>query len=89
MVLLFMVRDLWVILIMLIATIFSGLFVFSCEVLGDCEGIFCLLGILFFPVLMIMGVGRAFGEVFCEPVGEMMDDYCRIVSDGAESICDI
>lgn len=89
MILLFMVRDLWVILCMLFVTLLAGMFGFSFEIISDLEGPLCLLAVLFFPVTMILGVGRAFGEVFCEPVSDMMEDFCRIASEGAESICDI
>ena len=89
MALLFIVRDLWVIVVMFFAAFFAGMFGLSCEILSDLDGIVCLLGVLFFPVLMILGIGKAFGEFFCEPVGEILQDFCQIASEGMESICNI
>ena len=89
MALVFVVRDLWVILCMLFLTLFAGMFPFACEILGECEGLGAIIGILFFPVLMIMGIGRAFGEFFCEPASGMMSDYCEMFRSGVESICEI
>lgn len=48
--------------------IFAGLFGFSFEMLSELEGCTCLLGVIFFPVLMILGIGMAFKEIFCDVV---------------------
>jgi hypothetical protein len=56
----FVCRDLLVILGMLFVTILTGMFGFSCEVLSNLDGICCVLGVIFFPVCMLMGIGMAF-----------------------------
>lgn len=67
--LLFLTRDLFFYLCMSFMSLFAGMCGFSFEILSDQEGVMCILGALFFPVLMVMGIGRAFSEFFCEPAG--------------------
>lgn len=61
---------------MFIVTIFAGLFGFSFEILSELECPGLLLGIVFFPVVMIIGVGRAFQEIFLDVVPEIGRGFC-------------
>ena len=61
-------RDLLVMVGVTLVCIFAGLFGFSFEVLSNLDGFLCVLGLLFFPVVMIFGVGVAFREIFCDVV---------------------
>ena len=72
----FIVRDLMVILVMLIFSLFAGMFAFSCELVCEQDGICCLCGVIFFPIMMLGGIGVAFRDMFCETVGELCQDYC-------------
>ena len=53
---------------MTLVCIVAGLFGFSFEILSELEGIECILGVIFFPFLMIAGTGYAFREIFCDVV---------------------
>ena len=53
---------------MTLVCIVAGLFGFSFEILSELEGIECILGVIFFPFLMIAGIGYAFREIFCDVV---------------------
>ena len=53
---------------MTLVCIVAGLFGFSFEILSELEGIACILGVIFFPFLMIVGIGYAFKEIFCDVV---------------------
>jgi hypothetical protein len=61
-------RDLFVIVGLVIVSILAGLFGFSFELLSELEGFLCVLGVIFFPITMVVGVGVAFREVFCDVV---------------------
>jgi len=56
---------------MFIVSIISGLFGFSFEIITELEGVLCILAILLFPITMIVGVGKAFRDVFCDVVPEL------------------
>ena len=62
----FLVRDLLVIVGVLVITIFVGLFGFSFELVTKMDGCLALLLLIFFPITMIIGVGIAFKEIFCQ-----------------------
>lgn len=64
-------RDLLVIIGMFVISILAGMFGFSFELLSEAEGAWCCLGVLFFPVTMIIGVGVGFREVFCDVVPDV------------------
>lgn len=68
-ILLFLVRDVSIVLGLLLATFFVGLFGSSFEFLCDIDSdlLKCLF-LLLFPICMIIGVGMAFKEIFCETV---------------------
>jgi hypothetical protein len=89
MMLLFMCRDVIVIILMFVISIVGGLFGFSFEILCEQEGVFFILGIIFFPAVMVIGIVRAFREVFCETVGELCSTFWLMASGGASAICDI
>jgi hypothetical protein len=71
MVFIFCFRDLLVIAGMTLVCIVAGLFGFSFELLSDLEGAACVFGVIFFPFLMIGGIGYAFKEIFCDVVPEL------------------
>jgi hypothetical protein len=89
MVFIFCFRDLLVIIGMTIVCIFAGMFGFSFELLSDLEGATCVLGVIFFPVVMIIGIGYAFKEIFCDVVPDLCEEYCTLFCDGSKSIFDI
>jgi hypothetical protein len=57
--------------------------------LSELEGGACVLGVIFFPFLMIAGIGLAFKEIFCDVIPDMCEDYWGLFSDGMKSICEI
>lgn len=69
--------------------IFAGLFGFSFEILSELQGCTCLLGVLFFPVLMIAGIGVAFKEIFCDIVPNLCEEYWGLFCEGSSDICDM
>lgn len=71
----FVWRELLCILVMIIAVIFGGMFGFSFEVLCELKGIKFLLGLLFFPVTMMIGIGVAFRELLWWFVPELLRNY--------------
>lgn len=89
MLILFVSRDLLVFVGMFMVTIFAGLFGFSFEILSELECPMLLLGIVFFPVVMIIGVGRAFQEIFLDVIPEICGEYWEIFCNGLQSICNI
>ena len=68
MLLLFILRDLSAVIGVTLVSILAGMFGFSFELLSDMEGWLCLLAVLFFPITMIVGVGLAFRDIFCDAV---------------------
>ncbi len=74
---------------MALVCIVAGLFGFSFEILSDLEGGACALGVIFFPFLMIAGIGMAFKEIFCDVIPDLCDDYWSMFRDGMSSICEI
>ena len=89
MILVFIVRDLMVMLSLFFVSLLAGMFGFSCQTVCDLEGVLCILGVIFFPVFIIVGIGMAFKEIFCETMGELCEDYCDMWRNGIESICDM
>ena len=61
MVLIVLVKDLMVIIVIAFVSCVAGMTAFSCEIVSDSEGVLCILGILFFPVTMILGFMKACG----------------------------
>lgn len=58
-------RDIMLIILTVIACIVAGLFCFSCELVSNLEGAWCVLAVIFFPITMLIGVKNAFAEIFC------------------------
>ena len=52
-------------LMMLVVSLIAGLFGFSFELLAQAEGVMVLLGVVFLPVTMVLGVGVAIREMLC------------------------
>lgn len=73
-------RDLLVILGLFVVCIFAGIFGYPCEILSEQEGVWCCLGIVFLPVTMIIGIGYAFKDIFCDVVPEMEGEFCDMFS---------
>ena len=73
MIFVFVFQVMFVILGMFIVTLFAGMCGYSCEVLSDLEDCMCCLAVLCFPVTMIVGIGRAFQELFCDVVGSALE----------------
>ena len=69
MVFVFVFRDVFVIVGMFFVSLFAGMCGYSCEVIGEQEDCMCCLAVLCFPITMIIGIGRAFQELFCDVVG--------------------
>ena len=36
---------------------------------------------------MMYGIGIAFGEVFCETVGPMLNEFCETFTEGISNVC--
>jgi hypothetical protein len=89
MIFIFCFRDLLVILGMGLVCIVAGMFGFSFELLSDLDGWACALGVIFFPFLMIGGIGYAFKEIFCDVIPELCEEYWTLFCDGMSSICNI
>ena len=84
--LVFVSKDLVALIGVLIVSIFSGLFAYSCEILGELEDLLLCLGIIFFPFLMLAGVGRALSELFCEVATENIGETCEMFQEGSAAI---
>jgi hypothetical protein len=89
MIFIFCFRDLLVIVGMTLVCIVAGLFGFSFELLSDLDGWACVLGVIFFPFLMIAGIAYAFKEIFCDVVPDLCSEYWSLFCDGLSSICAI
>lgn len=53
----------------------SGLFVFSFHILTKLDGIYCILGGVFFPFLMLAGIGLVFVKIWENP--RLLTEKCR------------
>lgn len=85
MALLFVGKDLLVVVALALVSLFAGLFGFSFERLceyGDYDKTKFLLGIIFFPVLMFIGVVIGFKEIFCDTAPEIMAGFCQMFRGG-------
>ena len=87
MLLIFVSRDLMVLIGVTSITLIAGMFGFSLALVKDQEGFMCLLAVLFFPVTMIFGIILAFKEIFCDVAPNMCSDYCKMFCSGAGEIC--
>jgi hypothetical protein len=56
----FVCKEMFVIATMAVVSIFAGLFGFSFELLSELEGLMFVMGVLLFPVTMILGIGIGF-----------------------------
>lgn len=77
------------IIVMFSISILAGMFAFSIEIIGEQEGLLCLLAVLFFPVTMVMGIGRGFSEIFCDVVPDVSREFCEMVTSSATGICEL
>lgn len=75
MVIIFVSRDALIILGMLVVTLCAGMFGYSFERLCDLDGCQFFLALFFFPVMMIYGIGLAFGEIFCDVIPDLCSQY--------------
>jgi hypothetical protein len=79
----YLLRDLIVISGLLLVSILAGLFAFSFELMTSFELItcvnklFCFVLVVFFPITMVMGVGVAFKEIFCQTAPEYLGAFWR------------
>ena len=64
-----------VIFAIMFATVTSGMLVFSVYLLCQLEGLYLFLGILFFPLFLLLGVGYAFKEFFLVVISESLKDW--------------
>lgn len=58
--LLYLMRDLLILVFMILFSVVAGLFGFSFELVFKATGIACFLAVLFFPVTMLIGIGVGF-----------------------------
>lgn len=75
-------RDVYVIVALLFVSLIAGITGFTIEFISEQDGIFCLLAVLFLPVVMVYGVIRAINEIFCETAGELCSDFGRMFCGG-------
>ena len=45
-----------------------------------------LLGVLFFPLLILAGIGLAFKEIYCDVIPDMCTEYWGMFCGGMKSI---
>jgi hypothetical protein len=83
MALIFLNRDIFVIGVMLILALIAGITGFTLDITSEAEGLMCLLAVIFLPVTMVLGVIKAFQEVFCETVGDLCREFCQIFTGAA------
>ena len=67
----FVGKDMMVIAMLFMATILAGMTGMALEIICDFDGPYVCLALLVYPVFMFIGIVRAFGEIFCEPVGTL------------------
>jgi hypothetical protein len=72
MLMIFISRELLGIIGMAVICVFVGMFGFSFELISETEGCMAVLAMIFFPVTMLFGIGRAFQEIYCETVSAML-----------------
>ena len=53
-----LINLLFILGIMVMSTL-AGMFGYSCEFLDELEGWMCMVGLLFFPILMLAGIKKA------------------------------
>ena len=71
----------------LMATLILGCTGFTCELICDQENCcVSLLLLLIFPITMIGGIVRAFGEVFCPAAGDIIENNCESTGDICENV---
>lgn len=74
----------WVVLV--VASIITGIFCFSFEFICDQEGVWCILAAIFLPVSMIVGVGIAFRDVFWEVATNMCQETNELFQESLDGI---
>lgn len=71
----FLIRYMFIMITLLCVCIVLGLFGFSFELLSKLNGAYFLLGVLFFPFLMIAGIGLALRDIYCTTISELMTEF--------------
>ncbi len=71
----------------MLVCIIAGIFGFSFEVLSNLEGPLCVLGVLFFPIVMMIGIVVAFREIFCDVIPNLCEEFWQIFTEGFRGIC--
>lgn len=66
----------------LLMGIFPYTFEFICE--KDCPWVLLLL--ILYPISMVIGIGKAFGDFFCEVAPRIMEQYCEQVGGIADCL---
>ena len=70
----------------LMMTIMMGIFPYTCEFICDLSCPWSLLSVIFYPISMIVGIARAFGDFFCEAAGGIVNAFCDMVGGLAECL---
>ncbi len=78
--LLYALANILLVIFLCIISIFMGIFGFSFELLSRAGGALCILGAIFLPVTMLIGIGIAFKEVFWEVMKDSGKDICSSLS---------
>ena len=82
----FLVRDVFVMVVMVIVCVVLGIFAYTCEVFEGLSGLKCFLATIFLPVTMMIGVGLAFREVYCDVVPTMLWENYEMLRDSSNAI---
>lgn len=64
------IKALFIMALILLVTIVTGMFPYTCEIIGDQDCPLSGILLLFYPVTMIAGIVAAIGDFFCEAAGE-------------------
>jgi hypothetical protein len=87
MMLIFILRDMTIILMIIIAGLITGMFGFSLILLCDYKGAKRMLGALFFPVMMVIGVVKGFEDYFGPIIVEVLAEIKESYISGLTSWC--
>ena len=82
----YLLRDIVAIVAILVLSIFVGMFGFSFELMTRTQGARCILLALFFPITMILGIGVAFKEIFCQLGSPFFGAFVKSTSKKAKAI---
>lgn len=87
MMLIFLLRDLTVILVVCIAGLIAGMFGFSFIALCGYTGVKFVLGVLFFPAMMVIGVVKGFEDYFGIIITETLSEFGASYMSGLRDWC--